>query len=145
METPQSSGEERYQLSLSGIKPIVEPIVFPSVSERIPSILKKIPMEIQEDISFWDSIGMIWKVVKKMPTIIWLLYQLVTLADGVKNMTIDKKTTIATVVAIVATICGLFGKTMAPELQATITDAIYIVWGAVIALIGWFTGKPEKE
>ena len=145
METPQSSGTEEYQLSLSGIKPVIEPIVFPQVSEKIPPMFEKIPMEIREDVSFWDSIGMIWKVVKKMPTIIWLLYQLVTLADGVKNMTIDKKTTIATVVAIVATICGLFGKSMAPELQSTITDAIYIVWGAVIALIGWFTGKPEKE
>ena len=60
-------------------------------------------------------------------------------------MTIDKKTTIASVVAIVATICGLFGKAMPPELQSMITDAVYIVWGLVIAIIGWFTGKPEKE
>ena len=138
--------EDGYQLSPAATKPEIEPIVFPDLKDVTEvALFRKIPLEIREDVSFWDSIGMVWKVMKKMPTIIWLLYQLVTLADGVKNMTIDKKTTIATVVAIVATICGLFGKSMAPELQSTITDAIYIVWGVVISLIGWFTGKPEEK
>lgn len=138
--------EDRYQLSPSAIKPEIEPVVFPGPKDIVEATLfKKIPMEIRQDVSFWDSIGIVWKVMTKMPKIIWLLYQLITLADGVKNMTIDKKTTIATVVAIVATICGLFGKSMAPELQSTITDAIYMAWMAVIALIGWYTGKPEQE
>ena len=138
--------EDEYQLSPAATKPEIEPIVFPDLKDVTEvALFRRIPLEIREDVSFWDSIGMVWKVMKKMPTIIWLLYQLVTLADGVKNMTIDKKTTIATVVAIVATICGLFGKSIAPELQSMITDAIYIVWGLVIAMIGWFTGKPEKE
>ena len=138
--------EDEYQLSPAATKPEIEPIVFPDMKDVTEvALFRRIPLEIREDVSFWDSIGMVWKVMKKMPTIIWLLYQLVTLADGVKKMTIDKKTTIATVVAIAATVLGLFGKEMAPELQSSITDAIYIVWGTVISLIGWFTGKPEEK
>ena len=138
--------EDGYQLSPAATKPEIEPIVFPDLKDVTEvALFRNIPLEIREDVSFWDSIGMVWKVMKKMPTIIWLLYQLVTLADGVKNMTIDKKTTISTVVAIIATVLGLFGKVMAPELQSMITDAIYVVWMTVIAIIGWYSGKPDKE
>lgn len=125
-----------------------EPIVFKVRDFKdIPSqhINIIVPEPIAQDVSFWDQLGMVWNVMKKMPKIIWLLYQIVQLADGVKNMTIDKKTTISTVVAIIATILGLFGKAMAPELQSMITDAIYVVWMAVIAIIGWYSGKPDKE
>ena len=118
--------------------------------ENIP-LPEKIIQDIYDSYYSYSIWEIIWWLIKRPAKIIKLIYGIVKLIDKVKIMTKDKsKTTfMATakvILALLATVIGLFGLNIPPDTQT----ALLAIVGAVYVIVDWVQGfftkdKPEKK
>lgn len=123
-------------------------IVFTRREYEEPILLKPQELKlIQDDASFFSSLLSAFAKIPLLKDLILSLiklYREAKMATNQKDATTNKYAWVATLLVVVNTILGFFNFGLSPEVLGMVQTAVTSIIGAVIAVIAYYTGKPNE-